>query len=188
MAEEVVTFVTGNQKKLQEVISILGPQIGFSMKTKDIDLPEYQGEIDDICKRKCEEALRQLNTAVIVEDTSLCFNALGGLPGPYIKWFLQKLGPDGLPRLLADFPDKSGIAVCTLAYSDRTGNVQLFRGETEGTIVSPRGSSGFGWDSCFLPKGYSQTYSEMPSEVKNTISHRFKAVLKMREHFINLKR
>lgn len=108
--------------------------------------------------------------------------------GPYIKWFLQKLGPDGLPRLLADFPDKSGIAVCTLAYSDRTGNVQLFRGETEGTIVSPRGSSGFGWDSCFLPKGYSQTYSEMPSEVKNTISHRFKAVLKMREHFINLKR
>lgn len=48
---------------------------------KDVDLPEYQGEINDICIRKCEDALKLLNTPVIVEDTSLCFSALGGLPG-----------------------------------------------------------------------------------------------------------
>lgn len=101
---------------------------------------------------------------------------------------MKKLGADGLPRLLADFPDKTALAVCTLGYADQTGEVKLFRGETEGTIVAPRGSNGFGWDSCFLPKGYSQTYAEMPSELKNTLSHRNKAVLKLKEHIVNLKK
>ena len=55
--------------------------------------------------------------AVMVEDTCLCFNALKGLPGPYIKWFLQKLGHDGLNAMLAGFEDKSAYAQCTFAYS-----------------------------------------------------------------------
>lgn len=53
----------------------------------------------------------------MVEDTSLCFNAMGGLPGPYIKWFLQRLGHDGLNRMLAGFEDKTGYAQCIFAYS-----------------------------------------------------------------------
>jgi inosine/xanthosine triphosphate pyrophosphatase family protein len=53
----------------------------------------------------------------MVEDTCLCFNALQGLPGPYIKWFLQKLGHDGLNRMLAGFDDKSAYALCVFAYS-----------------------------------------------------------------------
>jgi inosine triphosphate pyrophosphatase len=51
------------------------------MTNKKLDLPEYQGEIDDICQRKCLEAARLVDGPVIVEDTSLCFNALEGLPG-----------------------------------------------------------------------------------------------------------
>ena len=50
---------------------------------------------------------------VIVEDTSLCFNALNGLPGPYIKWFLEKLGSDGLHKLLAVSRIFSIIIICT---------------------------------------------------------------------------
>ena len=53
----------------------------------------------------------------MTEDTSLCFNALGGLPGPYIKWFLEKLGHDGLNRMLAGFDDKTAYAQCIFAYS-----------------------------------------------------------------------
>ena len=63
--------------------------------SKDIDLPEYQGEPDDVALQKCKEAAKYINGPVIIEDTCLCFNALGGLPGPYIKWFLKKLGPSG---------------------------------------------------------------------------------------------
>jgi inosine/xanthosine triphosphate pyrophosphatase family protein len=51
-------------------------------------------------------AAQSSGKAVVVEDTSLCFNALGGLPGPYIKWFLKNLGPRDLPKLLAGFDDK----------------------------------------------------------------------------------
>ena len=60
---------------------------------------------------------RRISGPVIVEDTSLCFNALGGLPGVYIKWFLKNLGPDGLPRLISDWEDKSASAVCMFAFS-----------------------------------------------------------------------
>ena len=63
--------------------------------SQDIDLPEYQGEPDDICIQKCKEASKIIQGPVLIEDTCLCFNALGGLPGPYIKWFLKKLGPAG---------------------------------------------------------------------------------------------
>ena len=53
----------------------------------------------------------------MVEDTSLCFNACGGLPGPYIKWFLAKLGHDGLNRMLVGFDDKSAYAQCIFAFT-----------------------------------------------------------------------
>ena len=53
----------------------------------------------------------------MVEDTSLCFNAYGGLPGPYIKWFLKNLGHEGLNKMLAGFEDKSAYAQCIFAYS-----------------------------------------------------------------------
>lgn len=53
----------------------------FQLVNRKIDLPELQGEIDDICVKKCKEAARIVQGPVIVEDTCLCFNALKGLPG-----------------------------------------------------------------------------------------------------------
>jgi len=63
--------------------------------SRDIDLPEYQGEPEDIARSKCELAAQQIDGPCLTEDTSLCFNAMHGLPGPYVKWFLKKLGPMG---------------------------------------------------------------------------------------------
>ena len=118
---------------------------------------------------------------MIVEDTCLCFTALGGLPGPYIKWFLKELGPDGLPRLLADFEDKSAAALCMFGYCEGEGQeVKLFEGRTPGKIVSPpRGSRDFGWDPVFQPEGFEQTYAELEADVKNGISHRGRAMEKL---------
>ena len=45
--------------------------------------------------KKCEEAARHIQGPVLVDDTSLCINAMGGLPGPYVKWFEKKIGPEG---------------------------------------------------------------------------------------------
>ncbi|XP_064428963.1 inosine triphosphate pyrophosphatase isoform X6 [Mirounga angustirostris] len=132
LAGKKIVFVTGNAKKLEEVIQILGDKFPCTLVAQKIDLPEYQGEPDEISIQKCREAARQVRGPVLVEDTCLCFNALGGLPGPYIKWFLDKLKPEGLYQLLAGFEDKSAYALCTFALStgDPSEPVRLFRGRT----------------------------------------------------------
>lgn len=92
------------------------------------------------------------------------------------------VSPPDLPRLLGDFEDKRAQAVCTLAYCGGRGKpVHLFRGSVDGTIVSPRGPRNFGWDPIFQPDGFDLTYAELDKAIKNTISHRYKAVLKLKE-------
>lgn len=155
----------------------------------------------------------------LVEDTSLCFNALHGLPGPYIKWFLDRIGHDGLNKMLVGFGDKTAYAQCTFAYSSGASADEIpevFVGKTSGIIVPPRvadvpapvppaadGAADkqddttttttpvavtkpFGWDPIFQPDGHEQTYAEMDKAVKNKVSHRFKALALLRDHFYSV--
>lgn len=87
--------------------------------------------------------------------------------------------------MLAGFDDKTAEAVCVFAYSSGEEGYEpkLFIGRTAGTIVDPRGPTDFGWDPCFQPQGYNQTYAEMSKEEKNKISHRGKAVELFKKHF-----
>ncbi|XP_020913729.1 inosine triphosphate pyrophosphatase [Exaiptasia diaphana] len=188
MSRKTLVFVTGNQNKLKEVISILGESFPWKVEARSIDLPEFQGESDEISIEKCKVAFEKIQGPVIVEDTCLCFNALGGLPGPYVKWFLKKIGPEGLFRMLTGWEDKSAYALCTFAYCSgiKDEPVELFRGKTSGKIVEPKGPRNFGWDPCFKPDGFDQTYAEMPSEVKNSISHRGKALQALKDYFMNI--
>ncbi|KAK3091895.1 hypothetical protein FSP39_023518 [Pinctada imbricata] len=138
-----IILMTGNKNKLTEFVQILGPDFPYKVTNQDVDLPEFQGEIDEVAKEKCKLAAEHVKGPVVTEDTSLCFNALGGMPGPYIKWFLKKIGPEGLHKMLAGFEDKSASAVCTLAYhsGQKDSKVMLFQGKTPGKIVSPKGAS-----------------------------------------------
>lgn len=191
--EKEIIFVTGNKNKLREVNQILGPVLpnGWTIVNTPIDLPEIQ-ESDpvEVTRAKCLEAAKQVAemnggrpVPVITEDTSLCFDALGGLPGPFIKWFIQKMGTAGLPRLLAGFEDKGACALCTFAVCMGHGQeVVIFQGRCPGSIVdTPRGSSGFGWDPIFQPTDGQKegaplrTFAEMGAD-KNAISHRKKAL------------
>uniref|UniRef100_A0A7N0TBE7 Inosine triphosphate pyrophosphatase n=1 Tax=Kalanchoe fedtschenkoi TaxID=63787 RepID=A0A7N0TBE7_KALFE len=177
-----VTFVTGNAKKLEEVRQILGNSIPF--QSLKLDLPELQGEPEDISKEKARLAAKEVNGPVLVEDTCLCFNALKGLPGPYIKWFLQKTGHEGLNNLLMAYEDKSAYALCIFSLALGPGVEPLtFIGKTEGKIVPARGPNEFGWDPIFQPDGFEQTYAEMSKEVKNKISHRYRALARVKSHF-----
>jgi inosine triphosphate pyrophosphatase len=140
-----------------------------------------QGEPEEIAREKCRAAAQHVKGPVMTEDTSLGFRALGGLPGPFIKWFLGKLGPERLPTLLAGFEDKAATAMCIFAYAEgEDADPQLFTGSTNGQIVQARGPHAFGWDPIFQPDGFDQTYAEMDKAVKNTISHRFRALDKLR--------
>ncbi|GAB2221476.1 hypothetical protein Droror1_Dr00012657 [Drosera rotundifolia] len=177
-----VTFVTGNPKKLEEVKAILGNSIPF--QSLKIDLPELQGEPEEISKEKARLASVKVNGPVLVEDTCLCFNALQGLPGPYIKWFLQKIGHEGLNNLLEAYKDKSAYALCVFSLAlGPDAEPITFLGKTLGKIVPARGPNDFGWDPIFQPDGYEQTYAEMPKEEKNKISHRSRALALVKSHF-----
>merc|ERR1712046_70388 len=178
MAVRKILFVTGNQRKLEEVRQILTKTApNLIIDRVAIDLPEYQGTIEEVASKKCEAAWNEINqkdVRVLVEDTALCFSALGDLPGVYIKWFLDKLKPEGLHKMLHGFEDKSGKAVCTFALmGSEDKDAKLFQGICPGSIVAPRGETNFGWDPCFQPDHVSQTtFAEMDKAVKNEISHR----------------
>ncbi|RDA89503.1 hypothetical protein CP533_4150 [Ophiocordyceps camponoti-saundersi (nom. inval.)] len=194
----IVTFVTGNANKLREVKAILEPSIQVDSKALDID--EIQGSINEITESKCRRAAalvllslclcitiayqQQLNGPVLVEDTALCFNALGSLPGPYIKHFLTSIGHDGLNNLLAAYADKSAEAVCTFGFSAGPNEKPiLFQGRCPGEIVLPRGPVRFGWDPVFEYQG--QTFAEMDSSQKNSISHRARALEMLKKWFLD---
>lgn len=96
MCSKPITFVTGNAKKLEEFVAILGSTFPRKIVSQKFDLPELQGEINDICVKKCREAALIVDGPVIVEDSCLCFNAMKGLPGkcrkryesmiPFLRW------------------------------------------------------------------------------------------------------
>lgn len=137
-----------------------------------------------MAEEKCKLAFKHLKTPVLVEDTSLCYNALNGLPGVYIKWFLEKTGLDGLNKILAGYEDKSAYAQCIFALGvphEDSCKVFTFVGRIEGNIVSARGPTDFGWDPVFEPSGLEikKTFAEMTKEEKNGVSHRSKALEKV---------
>ncbi|KAI6189017.1 Inosine triphosphate pyrophosphatase [Aphelenchoides besseyi] len=186
-AKKTITFVTSNLNKLAEVSAILSD---YHIKHVNLDLREIQGDHREIAIDKCLQAFQSLKSDVIIEDTSLRFNAMNGLPGPYVKDFLRQIGCDGLHKMLASFDDKSAQAVCVFAYlpADATpeaNEVLLFEGFCDGNIVAPRygATKAFGWDPCFEPVNSEETFAQMSSDAKNAISHRSRALKSLQQHF-----
>jgi len=188
--DNLVTFVTGNKKKLEEVQKILADVADITLVNSKIDLPELQGDPVYVSREKCLLAIKEVPSgAVITEDTSLCFNALNGMPGPYIKWFLDKCGHEGLNKMLDGHEDRSAYAQTCVAYCAGDGDteVHVFDGRTSGNIVPPRGPLDFGWDPVFEcsegeeGKSKGVTYAEMDKDVKNKISHRARAFEQLKE-------
>ncbi|ORX93317.1 inosine triphosphate pyrophosphatase-like protein [Clohesyomyces aquaticus] len=173
-----LNFITGNKNKLAEVQAILEGVI--ELRNQNVDLVEIQGTIEEVTRDKCRRAAEAIQGPVLVEDTCLSFKAMNELPGPYIKWFMLSLGPLNIHKLLSGFPDKSATAICTFAYCEGPGHEPvLFQGKTDGLLVESRGPTVFGWDSCFEYEG--KTYAEMDKSEKNKISHRGKALDKLKE-------
>ncbi|KAH0793900.1 Inosine triphosphate pyrophosphatase [Histomonas meleagridis] len=174
-----VTFVTSNKGKLNEFKEI----IGFEVAHQSIDLPEYQFETSEqVAFFKAKEAAKRLQGPALVDDTALHFHALGGLPGAYIRAFVEKLTPEKLTKLLAGFEDKSATVTCSMGYcAGPDAEPIVFTGSVEGTIVEPRGTGGFGFDPIFLPNGSDLTYAELPEGAKNHLSHRYLALTKLKE-------
>jgi non-canonical purine NTP pyrophosphatase (RdgB/HAM1 family) len=164
-----LVFATSNLGKLREAEAVLGR----SLAHQGLDLPELQSlDLHEVLRAKLRAGWRALERPVMVEDTGLELAALGGFPGPLIRWLLESAGAKGIARIAGCFEDRRVTARCLVGVTD--GSREIFgEGVVEGTVApEPRGEGGFGWDSIFIPDGSDRSYGEMTADEKNRISHR----------------
>lgn len=179
-------FITGNQSKAD----YLSRQLGIQLAHRKVDLDEIQStNLHAIVEHKLRQAYKVCRQPVLVEDVSLVFNALGELPGPYIKWFVEKAGDEACCRRLDGFADRTAIIKCTFGYYDGR-NMQYFDSELPGTISEhPAGENGFGFDfdKFFINEGYDITRAEMTQEENElTYATKMKPFVQVRQYLQNL--
>lgn len=171
-----ITIVTGNENKAREIAAITGQDV----ENVVIDIPEIQSlDVAEVALDKARRAFEILGEPVIVDDTGLSINSLGGMPGALVVWFLDSIGSKGILKLMEGV-DARGASVSTaVGYADSLG-AYVFVGTVDGVIATTeRGENGFGYDPIFVPDGGSLTYAEMSSEQKNSRSMRAIALEKL---------
>jgi non-canonical purine NTP pyrophosphatase (RdgB/HAM1 family) len=160
-------FITGNEGKAKYLADFLG----FEIERKNIDLDEIQSmDLKEIVKHKVRAAYDVVKAPVLVEDVALEFEALNGLPGPFIKFFIDNMNLQDVCDLLGTNKSRKAIAKCVFGYFDGK-NEKYFTGELIGKIAKkPKGEGGYGWDRIFIPNGYDgRTRAELsPEEDKET--------------------
>lgn len=170
----MIYFITGNPFKLNELRAILPGRI--EVDHKSLHLEEIQSmNPHEIVSHKLRQAYAEIGLPVMVEDVSAGLASLSGLPGPFIKFFEERLGSDALYQLA---PNDKVTITCTMGYYDGTDEI-IVDGTVHGTTVAPRGDNGFGFDNCIVLDGQTMTSAELTPEAKNKISHRHAAVVLM---------
>lgn len=184
-----IVIATRNAHKTREVRLILGPEFTVHDLTACPHIPEIDESGSSFAENaqiKALAASEQLSGLVIGDDSGLEVDALNGAPGIYSARYAGENATqrDKIDKLLAELSrvgaEQSARRArfrCVVALA-RNGNLLgSFEGVVEGSIADEiRGDAGFGYDPIFIPDGFDRTFGELPAEVKNTISHRAKAI------------
>ncbi|HXG10048.1 MAG TPA: RdgB/HAM1 family non-canonical purine NTP pyrophosphatase [Gemmataceae bacterium] len=189
----IVVLGTRNAKKSQEIREILGDlPIEFRDLTQFPDAPEVEEDgptFEANARKKAVEQARALRQWVLAEDSGLVVPALKGRPGVHSARYAGKQGDDAAnnARLLAELaplPDdrRAAYYVCVAVLADPQGEVRaVTEGRCHGVITREyRGSGGFGYDPLFLIPEYHRTFGELSPRVKHALSHRARALEKLR--------
>ena len=181
MNEINVTFITGNAKKAEYLQKLLDLKI----KHQKLDLDEIQSlDLHKIVEHKVRQAFDVIKQPVLVEDVSLEFEELNGLPGPFIKFFVDNVPFQKICDLVTE--NRKAVARCVFGYFDGV-NLKLIEGELEGKIaVEPKGENGYGWDKLFIPNGYEITRAEMNEEDNYKTYMMVKPMEKIKEFLLTL--
>jgi XTP/dITP diphosphohydrolase len=184
-----LVVATRNVHKAREIQRILGPD--FTVRDLRAypeipDIPESGTSFEENAKLKALAASRQLPALVIADDSGLEVDALGGAPGIYSARYAgaNATERDKIDKLLRELDRVRGTDDrrharfrCVVALARNGSLLGTFDGIVEGRIADEaRGDCGFGYDPIFIPDGKERTFGELPEEVKNTISHRAKAI------------
>lgn len=186
LTEKEIVLATHNKGKVAEMQTILAP---FNVKVRSADElglsePEENGKtFIENAKIKALCAAKEANMPALADDSGLCVHALNDRPGIYSARYNEPK-KNGFPyameclnKELGASPDRSAHFACALVIAWLDGHTEEFEGRVNGTLCfPPRGNSGFGYDPMFVPDGYEGTFAELPSEIKNSISHRANAL------------
>ena len=196
-----IVFATNNLHKLEEIRQILGDNMEV-LSLSDIDchadIPETADTLEGNALQKARYVWDHYHMSVFADDTGLEVDALDGAPGVHSARYADGEGHDSeanMQKLLRELDGKTlrtahfrTVIALLLAPEGAAAaaepTVHLFEGRVDGTIATAkRGTAGFGYDPLFVPDGYNESFAELGTEVKNTISHRARAVARLCEFF-----
>lgn len=186
-------LATRNVHKTREVRNILGEDFAVRdlRSYPHISDPDETGvSFEENATLKALAVSKVWSGFVAADDSGLEVDALEGAPGIYSARYA---GPkasetEKIRKLLRGLAQAGGGNEprrarfrCVVALARKGKLVGTFEGIVEGTIAhEPRGNRGFGYDPIFIPEGFKATFGELPAEVKNTISHRAKAISRLK--------
>lgn len=178
-------LATRNAHKTNEIRAMLGDSFEVLNATQFPDFPEIDETGTTFLENARLKAIgisQRIDGWVLSDDSGLEVDALGGAPGVWSSSFGGEEGNHGKnnARLLADMAgktDRTARFLCTMVLA-RDGREQAnFSGAVEGRLVDTlHGSGGFGYDPLFIPAGHDRTFAELGDEIKNTLSHRSRAL------------
>ena len=184
-----VFIATGNKKKIDEIKPLLKDFEVLSI-ADGINIPEVEENSDTFegnSQKKALEIAKFLNMVAIADDSGLMVDALEGEPGVYSARYAGENSNDSdnnkkLIQNLKGIGNRKAKFVSVISVAKPNGEVHSFRGEVEGIILDEaRGDKGFGYDPYFYYVAYGKTFAELELSEKNAISHRARALSKMKK-------
>ena len=178
-----LVFATNNKHKLEEVRAILGNRIEV-LSLNDInchdDIPETADTLEGNALIKARYIYEKFGVDCFADDTGLEVESLGGEPGVYsARYAGEDCNPEAnMYKLLQNLTGKNNrnAQFRTVIALIIQGEEKLFNGIVKGTISNEKiGNAGFGYDPIFIPEGFSESFAQMTSDMKNSISHRYRA-------------
>ncbi len=175
-----LTFITSNKHKFEEAKKYLG-----NIKWLKIDYPEIQGNSnEEIVKASLKYLENKLQRNFFIEDSGLYIEALNGFPGPYSKYVYNKIGCEGILKLMEHFTNKNAEFISTIGAKLDNKHLVII-GKCKGKIShTMQGIYGFGYDPIFIPNKLNKTFAELTLEIKNKYSHRGKALKKLKNYIL----
>lgn len=178
-----LVFASNNKNKIAEIQQLLPPSIQI-LSLEEIgcfeEIPETADTIEGNAILKANYVTQNYGYDCFADDTGLEVEALNGDPGVYSARYAgdQKDSNDNMNKLLAHLKGESNrnAQFKTVITLNKDGKQILFTGIAKGKITEEKlGEKGFGYDPIFQPEGYTETFAQLSSEIKNKISHRGKA-------------
>lgn len=184
-----LVLATRNAGKIDELRRILADSglaiglVGADGFAELEDIPETGTTFADNALLKAREVAAHTGLPTVADDSGLCVDILGGMPGIFSARWSGRHGDDeaNLRLLLAQIADvrdedRTAHFVCAAALVTPAGVEHVVEGRVDGVLIrEPRGTGGFGYDPIFVPHGEARTTAEMPAAEKDAVSHRGRA-------------